>query len=163
MGPFSRTSTCLFVLCILALAVGCAAKPRLASPEDVLKEIAASRWKIDVEASLRVDSAAREEIENIGRDKFIENYGQLGFSINAQKREIAWYGTGEGVSNAAPLSVAPESAADVAERKNGARQVRLIMDGDAPILLRYADAGKLLFFMEDGKDELIGVFAPLEK
>ena len=81
----------LVCLLILVLFAGCAAKSRAASPEAVLAEIAAGRWELDVEASMRVDSAAREEIEKIGRDKFVADYGQLGFSIDTQKRVIAWY------------------------------------------------------------------------
>ena len=152
-------------LLILALAVGCAAKSRSASPEDVLKEIAASRWEIDIDASMRVDSDARDEIEKIGRDKFVEGYGQLGFSLDAQRRVMTWYGTRQTVANTMSFTVAPESAEDSAEPKNGMRQVRLIMDEDTDfvIMLRYDDAGKLLLFMKDGKDELISVFAPLGK
>ena len=63
------------------------------------------------------------------------------------------------------FAVAPESAEDATERKNGVRQVRLVMNDDkaAVVMLRYDGTGKLLFFMQDGRDELIGVFAPLEK
>ena len=150
---------------VLALAVGCAAKSRSSSPEDVLKEIAASHWEIDVDASMRVDSGAGDEIEKIGRDKFIADYGQFGFSIDAQRRVMSWYETRETVANTMSFAVAPESGEDAAERRNGARQVRLIMDEDkdAVITLRYDDAGKLLLFIKDGKDELLGVFAPLGK
>lgn len=157
-----KKSICLL---ILVLAVGCAAKSRTASPGDVLKEISADRWEIDIDASMKVDSGAREEIEKIGRDKFIEDYGQLGFSLDAQRRVMTWYETRETVANTMSFAVAQENAEDAAARQNGARQVRLVMDDDqdAVIVLRYADAGKLLVFIKDGKDELIGVFAPLGK
>ena len=153
---------CLLILVLLA---GCAAKQHTVSPEDVLNEIATSRWELDVEASMRLDSAAREEIEKIGRDKFVAGYGQLGFRIDTRKRVIAWCADRETAANTLSFAVAPENAEDAMERKSGARQVRLIMEGDesASVVLRYDDAGKLLFFMRDGKDELIGVFAPLEK
>lgn len=152
-------------LLILILAVGCAAKSHSSSPEDVLKEISASRWEIDVDASMRVDSAARDAIEKRGRDKFFEDFGQLGFGIDAQKRVMIWYHTREGVDKTTPFTVAPENAEDASERQKGVRQVRLDMyeDKDAVITLRYGDAGKLLFFVNDGEDELLGVFAPLEK
>ena len=155
----------LVCLLILVLFAGCAAKSRAASPEAVLAEIAAGRWELDVEASMRVDSAAREEIEKIGRDKFVADYGQLGFSIDTQKHVIAWYADRKTAANALSFAVAPESAEDATERKNGVRQVRLVMDDDkaAVVMLRYDGTGKLLFFMQDGRDELIGVFAPLEK
>ena len=151
----------LACLLILTLAVGCAAKSHSASPEDVLEEIAASRWVIDVDASLKTDSDAREEIERIGKDRFVAKYGQFGFSLDLRKRELIWFDTDEAV----PFTVIPENDEDAAERLNGARQVRMSLDGgkDAIILLRYADAGKLLLFARDGKDELMGVFAPLEK
>ena len=150
---------------VLALAVGCAAKSRSSSPEDVLKEISASRWEIDVDASMQVDSAARDEIEKRGRDKFVEDFGQLGFGIDAQKRVITLYHTREVVDKTTPFTVAPENAEDAAERQKGVCQVRLDMyeDKDAVITLRYDDAGKLLFFIQDGEEELLGVFAPLGK
>lgn len=153
---------CLFVLVLLA---SCAAKQDAASPEDVLKEIAASRWEIDVDASLKIDSAAREEIEKIGRDKFVAGYGQLGFGIDTVERVLVWYAVRETAADTMSFAVAPETAEEAAERKSGARQVRLIMNGDENLsfVLRYDGAGKLLFFMNDGKDELIGVFAPLGK
>ncbi len=155
-------------LLILLLVVGCAAKSRSGSPEAVLAEIAANRWEIDIDASMQVDCAAREEIEKIGRDQFVASYGQLGFSIDTQKWVITWYETRDKVSNIMPFVMAPESAEDAAgavERKNGVRQVRLITghDQDAVIVLRHDGAGNLLFFIQDGKDELISVFAVLEK
>ena len=152
-------------LVILALAVGCAAKSRQASPEDVLNEIAANRWEIDVDASMRVDSDAREEIEKIGRDEFIADYGQIGFSIDAQRRVLTWYGSREAVANTLAFTVAPESAEDAASRQKGVRQARLVMDEDKDsiITLRYDGAGKLLLFIKSEKDELLGVFSPLGK
>ena len=147
-------------LLILILAVGCAAKSRQASPEGVLKEIAASRWEIDVAASMRVDSSAREEIERIGRDDFVYRYGQVGFSLDMQKHELTWYESREAVDKVLAFTVAPESAEDAAERARGVRQARLILhdNGDIPITLRYDEAGKLQLF---AKGELFCVLAPL--
>ena len=147
---------------ILALAVGCAAKSRQASPEGVLNEIAASRWEIDVDASMRVDCDAREEIETMGRDAFIRGYGQVGFSLDMQKHEFIWYDSREAVDEALAFTVAPESAEDVAERARGVRQARLILhdNSDIPITLRYDESGKLQLF---ARGKLFCVFSPLGK
>lgn len=154
---------CLLILILLlALTVGCAAKSRSASPEDVLEEIASSRWEIDVDASMRVDSDAREEIETMGRDKFAHMYGQVGFSLDMQKHEFIWYESREVVDKALTFTVAPENAEDAAERTRGVRQAQLILhdNSDIPITLRYDEAGKLQLF---AKGELFCVLAPLGK
>ncbi len=147
---------------VLALAVGCAAKSRSSSPEDVLKEISASRWEIDVDASMQVASSAREEIETMGRDEFAHMYGQVGFSLDMQKHEFIWYESREVVDKALTFTVSPESVEDAAERARGVRQAQLILhdNSDIPITLRYDEAGKVQLF---AKGELFCVLAPLGK
>ena len=149
-------------LLILALAAGCAAKSRSSSPEDVLKEISASRWEIDVDASMQVASSAREEIETMGRDEFAHMYGQVGFSLDMQKHEFIWYESREVVDKALTFTVSPESVEDAAERARGVRQAQLILhdNSDIPITLRYDEAGKVQLF---AKGELFCVLAPLGK
>ncbi len=148
-------------LLILALAAGCAAKSRSSSPEEVLKEISASRWEIDVDASMQLASSAREEIETVGREDFVYRDGQAGFNLDMQKHEFIWYESREVVDKVLAFTVAPESAEDAAERARGVRQARLILhDSDIPITLRYDEAGKLQLFV---RGELLCVLAPLGK
>ena len=149
---------CLF---ILTLAVGCVAKAHFATPEDVLKEIASSRWEIDIDASMKVDSGVREKINKIGRENFIQKYGQFGFGINLQTREFSLYKSRGVLHESWSFILAPETPEDKAAWESGIRQVRLALDGyKHDCLLRYEDNGKVSTFT-DG--QLLGVFSRLKE
>lgn len=146
-------------LLVLTLAVGCAAKSRSSSPEEMLAEIAASRWEIDIAASMKVASLTRNRIESIGWDDFIYSYGQRGFRINMQTQEFTWYQWREGAAETVSFVVAPEIAEDVEMRERGVRQTQLILDdyNDTYVGLRYNADGKLACFVNN---KLLGIFSP---
>lgn len=152
----------LLVLSILALAVGCAAKSRLATPEDVLAEIAASRWEIDVDASMQVDSAARDEMNQIGRENFIQKYGQFGFGINLQTRKYEVYTSREVLAQSESFVVDPETPESKAAWESGIGEVSFRSGENRTEIftLRYEDNGKVSFFKND---KLGGVFSRLKE
>lgn len=153
---------CLFVLFILSLAVGCAAKPRLATPEDVLREIASSRWEIDFDASMKMDSAVRRMVNDEGEEEVAREYGQLRFDINLQTQKFDWYDSPGVLVESPQFVLAPETSEDKAAWEEGIRQVRLKMGEGARITytLRYEDNDMVSFF-KDGK--LGGVFSRLKE
>ncbi len=149
---------CLF---FLLLGAGCAAKAHLATPEDLLKEMA-GHWEVDIEASRKVYSSVQEEILSNGEESFVKNYGQLGVGINVQTREFFFYKSRGVLISSWPFVVAPETPEDKAAREKGIRQVRLILDNDTNFahVLRYEADGKLSVF---DRNALIGVFSRLKE
>ena len=156
-------------LLILILAAGCVAKSKSASEPHtgpsahVLKEIAASRWELDIDASMQVDSSAREAVEAIGMEEFMDRHGGMGFSLDLSKRNIIWYTNSKAQGVPRSFVATPETAEEAAERASGVKQAHLIMvinAGTETVVMRYADNGKLLLFL---RDKLHGVFVPQGK
>lgn len=158
-----RKIVCLFILMLgLALVAGCAAKSHFAAPEDVLKEIASSRWEIDIDASMKVDSAARDEINKIGRENFIQEHGQFGFGINLQTRKYEVYTSREVLAQSEPFVVDPETPESKAAWESGIGEVSFRSGENRTEIftLRYEDNGKVSFFKND---KLGGVFSRLKE
>ena len=151
----------LTLILTLALMAGCAAKSHLATPEDVLKEIASSRWEVDIDASMQVDSFVRDLVESMGKEEFVQKSGQFGFAINLEPQRFIWHESREVLLERVPFAVAPETPEDKAAWESGIRQVRLALDGyKHDCLLRYEDNGKISIFADD---KLVGVFSRLKE
>ena len=153
----------LFVMTLcLALTAGCGAKSRLATPEDLLQEMA-GRWEVDVDASMQVDSGIRDRVNNYGKEKIVRDLGQIGFDINLQARKLDFYMSREALLQSEPFVVAPETPEDTAAREKGIREVRLNFDGKGReffYVLRYNADGKLHVSSQDGP---VGVFSRLKE
>lgn len=146
---------------LLALAVtGCAGKSRLATPEDILQEMA-GRWKVDIAASLKQESELRDALREKGAKIFCMDYGQIEIVINMQSRTFHWYKPRE--ERNMPFVVVPETPEDTAEREKGIRQVRLAFEetvGSFGYVLRYGNDGRLSLFAHYG---LVAVFSRLKE
>ena len=139
---------CLFILCILALAVGCAGKkqaePENMLPEEMLKDINGS-WRIDIDSLIKEWPRAAEEMAAMGRDEFTAHYGQISFDLDAAKRLIEFHdpeAVGRGPQSFTVLSKAETPYASDHE-------VRIKMDESGQIItLRYAGSRDQLDFFE---------------
>lgn len=160
---------CLFFLCVLALAVGCAAKQRATSPEQVLAEIGKSHWALSIDKTLAHENGQgymtmlRDEY---GREELDRRLTGLGFELDAEKRVLELYDSPGQLAESVRFTVKPAGDENAATPEPGARQAWLLLgDGGSRhlggmVILRYNPDGDLLFFTSDN---MLGVFVPRVK
>ena len=143
---------CLLVLCMLALAAGCAAKkqtgPESMPPEDMLKDISGS-WRIDLDALIKEWPQAEEAVAAMGRDEFTAHYGQISFDLDAAKRLIEFHDPEAADRGPQSFTVLSRTEARYASDE----EVRIKMDESGHMItLRYAGSrDRLDFFEKDVK------------
>lgn len=119
-----------------------------------MREIASSRWEIDIDASMKVDSSVRSEINHDGREDFVQKSGQLGFGINmyTQKNMFVWYKSRKVLLEVWPFVLAPETPESMAAWESGVRQVRLTLPDHPGFIytLRYEGNDKVSYFRNGG-------------
>ena len=118
--------------------------------------------KLGGKTSMQVDSAARDEMNQIGRENFIQKYGQFGFGINLQTRKYEVYTSREVLAQSESFVVDPETPESKAAWESGIGEVSFRSGENRTEIftLRYEDNGKVSFFKND---KLGGVFSRLKE
>lgn len=131
---------CLLVLCALALAAGCAGKKQEEDPAQSMLNGISGNWKIDLAALVKEWPEAAEEMQTLGKEEFAARYGQIGFSLDAQKQLIEFHDPEVAVVSKGPQAFTLVPPDGVYESTD---EVRLKLENRGEVLaFRYAGGGR---------------------
>ena len=136
---------CLLVLCALALAAGCAGKKQEEDPAQSMLNGISGNWKIDLAALVKEWPEAAEEMQTLGKEEFAARYGQIGFSLDAQKQLIEFHDPEVAVVSKGPqaFTLVPPDSSRAGGAYESADEVRLKLENREEVLaFRYAGGGR---------------------